>query len=189
MSQIAKANVVTLNPNTATIDRFNYQFEAFSNMPMNSEIALGAWIVSIYRVVAIYPLDDPAFDSIDAIITTGRAADLFSATRALGPIPKHRFETYRKLSGLRRAIAKDVLQEAESRGYVSLSFDSSRHELVEYQFLNNSREGVLEAAGGIFESLDPSETGRALIQLLSSTLDLPRPMDRPKSGPCGRRLF
>jgi len=51
---------------------------------MKPEVDLGAWIVAVYKVVSQYNVDDPALDPLEAIVTAGRAADLFSATRSLG---------------------------------------------------------------------------------------------------------
>jgi hypothetical protein len=43
----------------------------------------GAWLVAVYKVLSQYNTDEPALDPLEAIIKSGRAAELFSAVAQL----------------------------------------------------------------------------------------------------------
>jgi hypothetical protein len=53
---------------------------------MSSHVDVGAWIVEIHRVLSKYNVDEQALDPLEAIITAGRLAEVFSATRSVGSI-------------------------------------------------------------------------------------------------------
>ena len=92
----------------------------------------GAWVVAIHKVISRWNLDDASFDPLEAIITAGRAADLFSATRSLGAIKSDVFEKYRKLSLLKPSQAKTVLKVAEAAGHVEVQWNGAKTALQEY---------------------------------------------------------
>jgi hypothetical protein len=117
----------------------------------------GAWVVAIHKVLSQYNVDDPALDDLEAIITAGRAAELFSAVRSLGPIENKKYEIHRKLAGLRPSAALKVVKAAESRGDVDVEWSQETPAAVNrFEFKIDSNEAVLRATGGVFESLDPT---------------------------------
>jgi hypothetical protein len=135
----------------------------------------GAWLVAVYKVLSQYSTDEPALDPLEAIIKAGRAAELFSAVRAAGSVSGERLEIHRKLARLRPSDAKQVLAIAEDRGYIGVQWTSTTPPAIEtLEFRVNSNDSVLEAAGAIFERLDPTPTAVAVLQILQSTLALPK---------------
>jgi len=91
---------------------------------MNSATDIGAWIVAISKVLSQYNTDDPALDELEAIITAGRAAALFSALRSAGVVQQEKYEIHRKLAGLKPSIARRVVETAARTGYVSVEWTS-----------------------------------------------------------------
>jgi len=144
---------------------------------MKPEVDLGAWIVAVYKVVSQYNVDDPALDPLEAIVTAGRAADLFSATRSLGKIDAAKFDTYRKLARLKSLPAKEILNQAHKLGFVDLGWSADHQEVTWFQFGTDSKEAVLEATGAIFSRLNPAPSARAVLQILQDTLVLPKNTD------------
>jgi hypothetical protein len=141
----------------------------------NAKRDTGAWLVAVYKVLSQYSTDEPALDPLEAIIKAGRAAELFSAVRAAGPVSGERFEMHRKLARLRPSDAKQVIEIAVDQGYISVEWISTTPPAIKtLEFLVNSNDSVLEAAGGIFERLDPTPTAAAVLQILKTTLALPK---------------
>lgn len=135
----------------------------------------GAWIVAVYKVLSQYNTDEPALDPLEAIIKAGRAAELFSAVRAAGKVNGERFEKHRKLARLRPSDAKKVIEFAVELGYINVEWTSTTPPEVEtLEFLVNSNDCVLEAAGAIFDRLDPTPTASTVLRILQTTLSLPK---------------
>ncbi len=135
----------------------------------------GAWVIAAHKVIAKYPTDHPAFDSFDALLSAGRAGDLFSATRALGKIDGDKFERHRKLSRLKPSAAREVLSHAERLGVVEISWAAESSRVADaYRFKKDSKGAVLDAVGKIFPLLQPTAAERATVALLSATLRLPQ---------------
>jgi len=109
---------------------------------MSAKSEQGSWVIAIYKEISEYNLDHLSFDPLEAIITAGRAADLFSATRALGTVAGDTFDKYRKIAHLKPATAKAVLQLAEAAGHISVHRDSGGH-VQEYRFLEDSKLSLI----------------------------------------------
>lgn len=145
---------------------------------MNALIDIGAWIVAVYKVLSQYNTDDPALDDLEAIITAGRTAELFSAVRSLGVIDHEKFEAHRKLAGLRPSNARRVLQIAVTKGDAYVDWSDDQPPVVkQFCFLRDSNDAVLEAAGSVFENLDSTPVARAVIEILRTTITAPRNVD------------
>jgi len=144
---------------------------------MTPETELGAWITGAYQVVSQYNVDDPALDPLEALIKAGRASYLFSATRSLGTIDAHKFNSHRKLSKLKMSAAKEVLRVAESKGFVDVNWANDPNKPVHsFAFKIDSKEKALEAAGAVFSELEPTNVERAILDLLAFTLNIPVPV-------------
>jgi hypothetical protein len=139
---------------------------------MSKKSEQGAWIVAIYKVISEYNVDHPSFDQLEAIITAGRAADLFSATRSLGTVQEETFETFRKIARLKPVTAKSVIQIAEKTGHIAVQWNGNR--LQEYRFLTDSKNAVLSATGEVFLGSQPTGCALAIISLLQMTVDIPQ---------------
>jgi hypothetical protein len=142
---------------------------------MKSEVELGAWITAAYKVLSKYSIDQPALDPLEAIVTGGRAADFFSATRSLGTIGHKKFEAHRKLAKLKLSAAREVLKVAEKLGFVDARWAKDPAVLIDkYAFKVDSKEAVLDATGAIFPHLNPTSVARAVLEAMSLTLYMPQ---------------
>ena len=137
----------------------------------------GAWVVAIYKVISHWNLDDASFDPLEAIITAGRAADLFSATRSLGTVQTDIFEKYRKIALLKPNQAKTVLKLAEAAGHIEVQFNSTKTVVQEYKFCRDSKEAVLEATATVFQGSNPTGCASILLSLLQRTVGIPERSD------------
>jgi hypothetical protein len=144
---------------------------------MNVTTEQGAWIVAIYKVISHWNLDDASFDPLEAIITAGRAADLFSATRSLGPIKADTFEKYRKLSLLKPNQATVVLKMAEAAGQIDIQWNNAKTAVQEYRFWRDSKEAVLDATATVFLGSSPTGCALSLLSLLQLTISIPQRSD------------
>jgi len=145
---------------------------------MNAKKDTGAWLVAVYKVLSQYSTDEPALDPLEAIIKAGRAAELFSAVRAVGRVDADRFEIHRKLARIRPSDAREIMEIAQQQGFVDVNWSTSTPPTVEaLEFLVNSNDSVLEAAGGLFERLDPTPTALGVLQILRATLPMPKTQD------------
>jgi hypothetical protein len=140
---------------------------------MSERSEQGSWIIAIYKEISEYNVDHLSFDPLEAIITAGRAADLFSATRALGSVPAETFERFRKIAHLKPNVAKAVLQVVESRGHIAVQW-TAEGAVHEYRFLEDSKNAVLLATSDVFSASGPTGCAIALIKLLQMTIDIPR---------------
>jgi hypothetical protein len=145
---------------------------------MNAKRDTGAWLVAVYKVLSQYSTDEPALDPLEAIIKAGRAAELFSAVRATGRVDADRFEIHRKLARIRPSDAREIIEIAEEQGFVDVTWSVSTPPTVEaLEFLVNSNDSVLEAAGALFERLDPTPTALGVLHILQTTLPMPKTQD------------
>lgn len=145
---------------------------------MNAKRDTGAWLVAVYKVLSQYSTDEPALDPLEAIIEAGRAAELFSAVRAAGRVDADRFEIHRKLARIRPSDAREIVEIAEEQGFVDVTWSASTPPTVEaLEFLVNSNDSVLEAAGSLFERLDPTPTALGVLRILQTTLPMPKTQD------------
>jgi hypothetical protein len=140
---------------------------------MKPEIQLGAWIVAAHKALSRWPSDHVALDPYESIINAGCAADLFSATRAMGAVNKDKFEAHRKLAKLKGSIAKNLLKEAQSLGFAQITW-SDKNSINSFEFNDNSKKGVLEAVGKLFSVLDPTDVAKATLDVLAATVVLPQ---------------
>jgi hypothetical protein len=141
----------------------------------NAQRDIGAWIVAVYKVLSQYNSDEPALDPLEAIIKAGRAAEIFSAVRAASKINGERFEIHRKLARLRPSEGKRIIEFAVELGYANVEWTSNvPPEVGTFEFLVDSNDRVLEAAGAIFERLEPTPVASAVLGMLQSTLALPK---------------
>jgi hypothetical protein len=141
---------------------------------MTPEMELGAWIIAAYKAISKYDLDLAVLDPYEAIITGGKAADLFSATRSLGMIDGDRFDRHRKLAKLKPTPAREVLRLAERLGFVDVAWSKDASRPIDtFRFRTDSKEAVLEATGSIFPELEPTNIARATVDLLGLTLRIP----------------
>jgi hypothetical protein len=142
---------------------------------MTPEIELGAWITAAHKALSRWNPDTTALDPFDSIITAGKTGDLFSATRAMGKIEGAKFEAHRMLVKLRPTLAKQVLKSAEALGLVDIDWSNDDSAPISgFRFNRHSREGVLEAVGLLFPTLGPTKIALAALEILGSTLVLPR---------------
>jgi hypothetical protein len=145
---------------------------------MSAKRDTGAWLVAVYKVLSQYSSDEPALDPLEAVIKAGRAADLFSAVRAAGRIDAEKFEIHRKLARIRPSDAREIIEIAKDQDYVDVTWSAQTPRTVEsLEFRVNSNDSVLEAAGALFERLDPTPVALAVIQILQCTLPMPRTRD------------
>lgn len=56
------------------------------------EVRIGGWLVSIYKAISSYDVDDPAFDDYESVITSAKTAELLSSIRSLGTVDHQKFE-------------------------------------------------------------------------------------------------
>lgn len=145
---------------------------------MNPKRDTGAWVVAVYKVLSQYSTDEPALDPLEAVITAGRAAELFSAVRAAGRIDAGKFEIHRKLAKIRPSDARQIIEIAEDQGYVEVTWSADAPRSITcLEFRVNSNDSVLEAAGALFERLDPTPVALAVIRILQCTLPMPKTRD------------
>jgi hypothetical protein len=108
---------------------------------MNSKRDTGAWIVAVYKVLSQYSTDEPALDPLEAVITAGRAADLFSAVRAAGRIDAGKFEIHRKLAKIRPSAAREIIEIAADQGYVDVTWSAETpRSITSLEFRVNSND-------------------------------------------------
>ena len=144
----------------------------------NPQRDTGAWLVAVYKVLSQYSSDEPALDPLEAIIKAGRAAELYSAIRASGQVDADRFEILRKLARLRPSDARAIINISAEQGYIDVSWSADTPPAVAtLEFGVNANEKVLEAAGALFERLEPTPTANALLQILRTTLPMPKTQD------------
>jgi hypothetical protein len=149
---------------------------------MTPEIELGAWVVAAHKVISKYPNDHPAFDAFEALPKAGKAADFFSATRALGIIDSEKFEKHRKLALLKPSIAREVLKHAEELGAIDISWSRDASLIADrFRFKKNSKEAVLDLVGTLFPLLNPTGIEKATVDLLALTLHLPQTTESLKN--------
>jgi hypothetical protein len=97
-------------------------------------------------------------------------------------IDAEKFDLHRRLARLRPLVAKEVLREAESLALIQITWAPDSDALLhDFLFQNNSKEGVLEAVGKIFPKLHPSNVAKASLEILGTTLDLPRSVEEIKN--------
>jgi len=153
---------------------------------LNQKRDTGAWLVAVYKVLSEYSTDEPALDPLEAIIKAGRAAELFSAVRATGRIDGDRFEIHRKLAKIRPSDARRIVEITESQGYLDVTWSAETTRTVaSLEFRINSNDSVLEAAGALFERLDPTPVALAVIQILQCTLPMPKTQDTVRNEMAG----
>jgi hypothetical protein len=151
---------------------------AIKTIAVNKDVELGAWIVAAHKVLSRYSVDQPALDSLEAIVVAGRTADLFSATRSLGKINHKKFEVYRKIARLRPSDARDVLKAGEKLGCIEVTWSTDPSRLVEhFKFKTDTKEAVLEAAAALFMQLNPTGAARGVLDAMAFTLYVPQPKD------------
>jgi len=142
---------------------------------MNAKRDAGAWLVAVYKVLSQFSTDEPALDSLEAIIKAGRAAELFSAVRSVGRVSADRFEIHRKLARIRPKEAREIIEISEEQGYVEVAWADATPRTVEtLTFRVDSNDSVLEATGALFERLDATPTSLAVLQILQTTLPMPK---------------
>jgi hypothetical protein len=149
---------------------------------MKPDVERGAWIIAIYKVIADYNSDDPAFDAFEALIKAARAGEIFSAIRSAGTVPGDKFEKFRKICRLEPTPAREVLQHAEQLGLIEISWSNEQGKVADLiRFREGTKESVLSAVGRLFPLINPSATELAALDILSATLLFPRPMEDLKS--------
>jgi hypothetical protein len=149
---------------------------------MKPDVERGAWIIAVYKVIANYNSDDPAFDAFEALIKAARAGELFSAIRSLGTVPGDKFEKFRKICRLKPAPAREVLQHAERLNLIEISWSKEPTKVADsIAFKENTKEAVLSAVGQLFPLIGPSDSELAALDILSATLLFPRRMEDLRS--------
>jgi DNA-binding transcriptional ArsR family regulator len=149
---------------------------------MKPDVERGAWVIAVYKVIADYNSDDPAFDAFEALIKAARVGELFSAIRSSGTVPGDKFEKFRKICRLKPAPAREVLQHAERLNLIEISWSNEPSKVADsVRFKEDTKEAVLSAVGRLFPLIGPSDTELAALDILSATLLFPRRVEDLKS--------
>lgn len=140
-----------------------------------NQVRVGGWLVSIYKAINCYDLDDPAFEEYDSVIVSARTAEFLSSIRSLGALDGEKFEIYRKLARLKQHQIVDILKRVQSLGAIDVRWktDGGASVVSRVTSLVTTKEEVLAAAAMLFEELQPSEKARLAVALLDSTVHLP----------------
>jgi hypothetical protein len=148
------------------------------------QVQLGGWIVSVYKGISYYDVDDPLFDDFDATIVAGKCAQFLSSIRALGEIDGGKYEVFRKLARLKPRDAIGVLHQLEKLGAVEVHWDKSSDPPSVIRIKANvvSKAQVLATTAQMFEILQPSDRARAAVAVLDATVHLPVPHRHVKTA-------
>jgi hypothetical protein len=135
------------------------------------QVRSGGWIVAIYKALAVYDVDDPAFDDYEATVNAAKAAEFLSSIRSLGRVDAKQYEIYRRLARIKPKQSIEVLKELEKLGALEVEW-APRTDPVSVKAVtasDSSKAGVFATAAKFFEAHNPSAKARAAIEVLEAT--------------------
>jgi hypothetical protein len=141
------------------------------------QVRSGGWIVAIYKALAVYDVDDPAFDDYEATVTAAKAAEFLSSIRSLGRVDAKQYEIYRRLARIKPKQSIEVLKELEKLEALEVEWDT-RTDPVSVKAVtasDSSKAAVFATAATFFEAHNPSAQARAAIEVLEATVHVPVP--------------
>jgi hypothetical protein len=139
------------------------------------QVRAGGWLVTIYKAISYYDVDDPAFDAYEAAILAGKAGQLLSSVRALGQIDGKKYEIYRRIAHLKSLEANDVALRFEKLGILEIQWDKTTDPpaIAGIRSLATTKAEVLAAAAQLFDMYRPTDSARAAIDVLDATVHIP----------------
>jgi len=141
------------------------------------QVRSGGWIVAIYKAIAVYDVDDPAFDDYEATINAAKAAEFLSSIRSLGRIDARQYETYRRLARIKPNQSIDVLRRLEKVGGLEAKWDTRTEppSVNAVEASVTSKAGVFATTAKFFEAHSPTAKARAAIEVLEEAVHFPVP--------------
>jgi hypothetical protein len=143
-------------------------------------IQTGAWVVSTYKTINGFDLNQSVFDPYEAIILAGKTSMLLSPMRRLGVVYARDFEIYRKIAGLKPRESIGIIKILESLGEINVTWqeDSGIDVPISQISLNSTEKvDVLSITGKLFLELTPTAQAQITIHVLQETLKIPIPRD------------
>jgi len=140
-------------------------------------VRCGGWLVAIYKAIASYDVDDPAFDDYDATIISAKAAEFLSSIRSLGRVDSQKYEVYRRLARIKPSQSVDLLRQLESLGALTVEWNKSTDpvSVSAVTAVATTKAAVLVAVAQLFEAHSASPKARCAIEILDATVHLPVP--------------
>ncbi|MEK5181366.1 hypothetical protein [Paenibacillus odorifer] len=140
----------------------------------------GAWVVSTYKSICGFNLNEPVFGSYETIILAAKAAMLLSPIRKLDVVRSFDFEIYRKIAGLKPRECIEVMKILEKLDEVQIKWDydiKSEVPISAIRVKNTEKVDVLTATGKLFAELNPTSNAKIAIIILQETLKVPIPKE------------
>jgi hypothetical protein len=139
----------------------------------------GAWIVSFYKAISKFDLNESVFDQYETIILSAKTSMLISPMRRLGKVSADDFEIYRSISGLKPKETVAMVKTLEEMKEPTVGWDLSLDITGVSSFALKASENIdiLNLIGKLFFELKPPAQAKLVIRILQETLQIPIPKD------------